>query len=168
MTREGRVEGIYVAPESGAEMESRERVEAVAGRGLRGDRYFERAGSWNGEAGRDLPPGDRAITLIEAEALEHVERETGIDLAPGAHRRNVVTRGVAVDHLVGERFRVGDAVCEGIDLCEPCGYLERLTEDGIYEALVHRGGLNVRVIETGDVAVGDPVAVIEAETPETG
>jgi len=164
MTRDGRVAGIHVAPESGAAMESRERAEAVAGRGLRGDRYFERAGSWNGEAGRDLPPADRALTLIEAEALEHVEREAGIDLPPGAHRRNVVTRGVAVDHLVGERFRVGGAVCEGVDLCEPCGYLERLTEDGVYDALVHRGGLNVRIVETGEIAVGDPVAVGNAES----
>lgn len=157
---DGTVEAIHVAPEAGAEMQSRTEVEAVAGRGLRGDRYFERTGSWNGEPGRDIPPEDRALTIFEAETLDVVERDAGIHLSPADHRRNVTTRGVAVDHLLDERFRLGEAVCEGVELCEPCGYLESLTEEGVYDALVHRGGLNVRIVETGAVRTSDDVVVL--------
>lgn len=159
-TGEQHVEGLYIAPEAGDDMQSQEHVEAVADKGLRGDRYFDQAGSWNGDDGRPLPPEDRALTLIEAEALEVVERDEGIDLEPGAHRRNVVTRNVAVDHLLDERFRLGDAICEGVELCEPCAYLESLTEDGVLSALIHRGGMNTRIVESGTVRVGDEIEVL--------
>lgn len=157
MSPNGHVEAIHIAPEAGVPMESLDEVTAVAGRGLEGDRYFKRAGSWSGEQGRPLPHEDRALTLIEAEALELVERDAGIHLDAGDHRRNVTTRDVPVDHLVDERFRLGEAVCEGVELCEPCGYLESLTEDGVLQALVHRGGLNARIVETGTVRIGDPI-----------
>ncbi len=135
-------------------MEPRERVEAVAGRGLRGDRYFEATGTYSDSA-RDTP---RDVTLIEAETLDAVRRDYDIELAPGEHRRNVTTRGVALNHLVGARFRVDGAVCEGVELCAPCSYLERLLErEGVHDALVHRGGLRARIVQSGTVAVGGHV-----------
>ncbi len=149
---EGRVEAIHVAPAGGEPIEPRESVEAVAGRGLRGDRYFTERGTFSDGSG-----DGKHLTLIEAEAVEAIAREAGIQLEPGAHRRNVTTRGVALNHLVGERFRVGDAVCEGRRLCEPCSHLEGLTEDGVLDALVHRGGLRADVVESGRFSVGDPV-----------
>lgn len=158
--RGGRVSAIHVAPESGAEMESRTEVPAVEGRGLEGDRYFEREGSWSGERGRDLSHAERALTLFEAETLDLVERDAGISLEPADHRRNVTTENVAVGHLVDERFRIGEAVCEGVALCEPCSYLESLTEEGVLNALVHRGGLNARIVSSGTIEVGDPVRVL--------
>jgi MOSC domain-containing protein YiiM len=137
-------------------MESRERVEAVAGKGLRGDRYFRGQGTYSNSA-RDV---SRDITLIEAETIEAVQRDYEIDIAPGEHRRNLTTRGVALNHLVGERFRVGGAVCEGVELCAPCSYLERLLErEGVHDALVHRGGLRARILEGGDIAVGDRLKI---------
>lgn len=152
----GVVEHVHVTPESGADPEPRERVEAVAGRGLRGDRYFEETGTFS-QSARDAP---RDLTLIEAEAIEAIERDYDIDLEPGVHRRNVTVRGVALNHLVGRTFRLGDAVVEGAELCEPCSYLEGLLgEDGVRESLVHRGGLRCRIVEDGEVAVGDVVAV---------
>jgi MOSC domain-containing protein YiiM len=141
----GAVEAIHVALESGATTERTERVEAVAGAGLRGDRHFD----------PDVAGGD--LTLVEAETLAAVESEAGIALDDGAHRRNVTTRDAALNHLVGERFRVGDAVCEGVELCEPCSHLESLTEDGALAALVHRGGLRAVVVESGEIRAGDPV-----------
>lgn len=147
----GAVRRIHVAPEQGAEPESVERVDAVAGAGLRGDRYFDESGTFADRDGCDL-------TLIESEALAAVERDCGIDLEPGSHRRNVTTEGVALNHLVGERFRVGDAVCVGTELCEPCSYLEEhLGERGVREALVHRGGLRCRIVESGEISVTDSV-----------
>ncbi|SEH16297.1 hypothetical protein SAMN04487967_2537 [Natronorubrum sediminis] len=156
----GSVSAIHIAPEAGAAMHSVSDVRAVAGKGLEGDRYFDQAGSWSGEEGRDLPPEDRALTLFEAETLEIVERDAGIELEPADHRRNVTTRDVAVDHLLDERFRIGNVVCEGVEICEPCAYLESLTEEGVLGALVHRGGLNVRIVDSGEISVDDPITVL--------
>ena len=152
----GTVEYVHVAPEAGDPPEARDRVDAVAGRGLSGDRYFENAGTFS-DSDRDVR---RDVTLIEAEALDAVEADYDIALEPGVHRRNVTVRGVPLNHLVGRRFRVGDAVFEGTELCEPCSYLERkLAEEGVREALVHRGGLRCAVVDGGEIGVGDDVAV---------
>jgi MOSC domain-containing protein YiiM len=148
----GTVECVHLAREAGDPVERVERVEAVADRGLRGDRYFEEEGTFSdGEK-------SRGITLIEAEAIDAVESDYDIELEPGAHRRNVTVRGVALNHLVDRRFRVGDAVCEGVELCEPCNYLEGLLEEeGVRHALVHRGGLRGRIVESGEIGEGDAV-----------
>jgi MOSC domain-containing protein YiiM len=145
----GRVEAIYVTETSGALPGPIESVEAVAGGGLRGNRYFFADG--------DAPPG-RALTLIAAEALEAFEAETGIPLTGAESRRNVVVRGIDVNGLVGKRFRVGEIECEGVELCEPCNGLAKLTERGVLRGLVHRGGLRADIVSDGEIAVGDPVA----------
>ena len=153
----GTVRAIHTAPEASAPMESRECVEAVEGKGLRGDRYFRGQGTYSNTA-RDM---SREITLIEAETIEVVQRDYDIDIAPGEHRRNLTTRGVALDHLVGERFCVGAAICEGVELCAPCSYLERLLErEGIHDALVHRGGLRARIVDGGEISVSDNVKTV--------
>lgn len=151
---DGRVIAIHTAPEAKAPVESREHVEAVADRGLRGDRYYEEIGTFS-----DIEGAGRHLTLVESEAIEAVEREYGIDLEPGEHRRNVTTEGVALNHLVGERFRVGEAICVGRRLCEPCQHLASLVKDGVEEAFKHRGGLRADVVESGTIAAGDEVTV---------
>ena len=155
---DGHVEAICIAPEAGAAMQRVDEVEAVAGRGLRGDRYFDDAGTWSNDPNVDDIP--RHLTLFEAETLEIIARDEGLDLSVTDHRRNVTTRGVAVDHLLGERFRIGEVVCEGVRLCEPCSYLQERTEDGVLAALVHRGGLNAAVVESGTVSVEDRIDVV--------
>jgi hypothetical protein len=158
--RTGTVERIHVAPDSGEPMEAVDEVDAVAGRGLRGDRYYDAgasdASTGSGSSGEAADGSE--ITFIESEALEAVAREADVRLEPGAHRRNVTTRDVPLNHLVGERFTVGGAVCEGVELCEPCGYLQSLVdEEDLVGALVHRGGLTARILDSGRVAVGDEV-----------
>lgn len=140
MTGSGTIRRIFVAPEAEAEMDEQTDAEAIAGKGLRGDRYFSEIETgtfveW--EAGEERHDG-YDLTLIEQEAVTAIEREAGIELAPGEHRRNIETRDVALNHLVGQRFRVGDAVCRGNRLCEPCNHLQRITQDGVLQALVHR------------------------------
>jgi hypothetical protein len=152
MNGPGTVAAIHVAPEAEADMQAVESVEAVAGQGLRGDRYFTESGSFS-----DGKSNGRDLTLIEAEAIEAVEREADIDLDFADHRRNVTTRGVALNHLVGERFRVGEVVCEGITLCEPCSHLQSLTEGGVLEALIHRGGLRADIVDGGTIRAGDEI-----------
>ena len=159
----GTVERIFTAPEAEVEMTDRSEVEAVAGSGLRGDRYFSEI-----ETGTFVtwePDEERQdgydLTLIEQEAVTAIEREAGIELAPGEHRRNIETRDVALNHLVGKRFRVGEAICRGDRLCEPCNHLQRITQDGVLQALTHRGGLRVDILEDGMIRPGDAIEPLE-------
>jgi MOSC domain-containing protein YiiM len=148
----GSVEGIFVAAEAEGATRPVEEVEAVAGKGLEGDRYFAGGGTFFEER----KPGQH-ITLIEAEAIEGLARETGIELGPGETRRNVVTRGIGLNELVGRRFTVGDVECVGQRLCDPCSHLEGLTEPGVLKGLVNRGGLRADVVTGGPIAIGDSV-----------
>jgi MOSC domain-containing protein YiiM len=157
MSGQGRVERIHLASEQGAPPEAVDSVRAVADAGLEGDRYFEAGGTFIDRDGSDL-------TLIEGEAIAAVERDYDIELQPGVHRRNVTTRGISLNHLVDQRFQVGDAVCIGIELCEPCSYLERhLAETGVREAFVHRGGLRARIVESGRITIDAEVSPVEDE-----
>jgi hypothetical protein len=163
MNGSGTVERIFTAPEAEAEMCEHDEVEAVAEGGLRGDRYFSgiETGTFVRWGDEEPRPAGYDLTLIEQEALEAIDREADIDVAPGDHRRNLETRDAALNHLVGKRFRVGDAVCRGDRLCEPCGYLEGLTQEGIEDALTHRGGLRADVVEGGTISPGDTIELIE-------
>jgi MOSC domain-containing protein YiiM len=144
----GVVEQIAVTPIKSALPEPVESVEVLAGQGPRGDRKF--APDPEEREGKDL-------TLIEAEALEALTADTGIELSHEESRRNVLTRGVRLNELVGRRFRVGEVECEGVVLNEPCAHLESLTKPGVLKGLVHRGGLRANVLRGGTIAVGDEV-----------
>lgn len=124
-----------------------ERVRAVPGRGLEGDRYYARAA--RGEGG----PGTE-VTLISAEGLAEAEREHGLTLEPGEHRRNIVTSGVDLDDLIGATFRVGDAILEGVKPNPPCRRLVTLTGRDVLKPLIRRGGIRARIVEPGEIAVG--------------
>ena len=146
------VEGIYIAPEPEAPTRSVDTVQAVAGRGLEGDRYYAGDGTYS-----DVPEPGRDITLIEAEAIEGLARDDGIDLAAGEARRNVVTRGIGLNELVGRRFLVGPVECVGRELCDPCSHLQKLTRPGVLKGLATRGGLRADIVSGGRIAVGDEV-----------
>ena len=148
----GVIEALFVAPRAGAPMESRASVEAHP-EGLAGDRYVRGAGTFS-----DPSASGTALTLIEAEVLEAIALADGSHLAPDQARRNVVTRGVRLDALIGRRFSVGGVECYGQRRCEPCAHMQRLTRPGVLRAFVHRGGLRCDVLTAGIVAVGDPIA----------
>ncbi len=151
MIFEGRVDAIHLIAERGGEPEAVARAVAAAGLGLVGDRKYGRVDA------KGAPRPEAAITLIEAEALVAMARDHALELAPGASRRNVVVRGVPLNHLVGRRFRLGEVLLSGYELCEPCKHLEKLTTKGVLKALTHRGGLRAYIIEGGEFAVGDAV-----------
>ena len=144
------VEQIAIAAEHEQLPGKVDRVRVIAGQGLVGDRSFAPDGAG---------PGD-ALTLIAAEALEGLRRETGIDLSHEASRRNVLTRGIDLNALVGQRFMVGDVLCEGVELCEPCNHLQSLTQQGVLRGLVHRGGLRADVLDGGVITPGDTVVPV--------
>ena len=156
MTNTGRVEAIHIAAAAEAPMTSLDRVQAVAGVGLEGDRYAARGGTWSPD-----PPEDRDLTLIEAEVLEVLAATDGIVLAPGESRRNVTTRGIRLNELVGKRFRVGEIECEGTRLCEPCQHLTDFLAKPILRPLVHRAGLRARILTSGEIVVGGAVVALD-------
>jgi MOSC domain-containing protein YiiM len=141
----GSVEGIHV---SAVESELPNPVDAVdvTADGVVGDRYG----------------GARDLTLIEAEALEGLRNDTGIELSPAESRRQVLTRGISLNELVGERFTVGAVECVGQELCEPCAHLQGMTKPGVLRGLVHRGGLRADIVSGGRIAVGDRIVRVSS------
>jgi MOSC domain-containing protein YiiM len=150
------VQGIFLAPEGGAEMKSVQGATALERCGLQGDRYCAGTGHWS-RFGRVCE-----VTFIAAEDLDDIERETGVGVKKGEHRRNVVTRGISLKALRrGERFRVGKVAFEYRGPRSVCRYIERLTEPGMTQALKGRGGICASVIENGTVRVGDEIEVVQ-------
>lgn len=150
---QGKLISIYIAPGAGQPLHAIEQARAIPGEGLEGDRYFLGTGLYS-----DQPGPDREVTLIESEALAALEHEEGIILQARETRRNLLTEGVPLNHLVGKEFRVGEVILRGVRLCEPCGYLARLTKPEVTPALVHRGGLRAQVVRAGVMKVGDPIS----------
>jgi hypothetical protein len=144
----GTVEAVYVSPEAGAPAQALEHARALAGRGLDGDRHVDGSGTFPSGM-----PGS-ALTLIEAEVCESFAPV----LDAGEHRRNVVTRGIDLNALVGHEFTLGSVRCRGMRLCEPCTVIERYASRPVLRALVHRGGLRADILEDGDFGVGDQVS----------
>ena len=151
---QGTVVSIHIADTGEALMRSVREVRAVPGRGLEGDRYFAKEGSFSDRGG----PG-RDVTLIEIEAIEALERDYQTKIEPGAARRNIVTRGIGLNHLVGREFKVGDVTLRGVRLCEPCAHLQKLTADKVLPGLVHRGGLRCDILTSGVIRPGAPVTL---------
>ncbi len=151
------VASLHITDAASAEMRFVEQVHAVAGKGLEGDRYFLTTGKYS-----DRPDPARDVTLIECEAVEALERESGIKLSARETRRNIATRGVALNHLVGADFQVGEVRLHGIRLCEPCKYLEELTRAGVRAGLIHRGGLRAQILTGGRISVGDAIHVADS------
>jgi hypothetical protein len=150
----GTVELIALAAEAEDPMREVSTAEAVEGRGLLGDRYERGAGTFSNPRGRGYD-----LTLVEAEALEELSAK-GVELAPIEARRNIVVRGIALDDLIGRRFRVGEVECFGQRRCEPCAHLERLTSPGVLRGLVHRGGLRADILSGGSIRTGDSVEAL--------
>jgi MOSC domain-containing protein YiiM len=148
----GRVEEIFISAHATESPYAVARARAIAGIGLEGDRYFAGVGTWSDypvQTGKDL-------TLIEAEVLE------AVGLSGSEARRNVVTRGIRLNELVGRRFRVGEIECYGDRLCEPCTHLEGLTGVSV-ATLARRGGLRADILSDGSISVGDLVTAEPAE-----
>jgi ADP-ribose pyrophosphatase YjhB (NUDIX family) len=147
----GRIEHLHVARAAGAPIEARRCVDIAAGVGVRGDRYAGGLGFWQDDrVSRDL-------TLVEAEVVDELE------LPPGETRRNVTTRGIALNGLVGRTFWIGDVLARGTSLCEPCRHLEEVSGKRLLRALVHRGGLRADALTSGRIALGDTVEPVDEQ-----
>ena len=148
----GSLVAIQIGREAEGRLESVAEVRAIPGKGLEGDRYFRGEGSFSKN-----PGGGRQVTLVASEMLDLLQREHGIALQPADTRRNLVTKGVLLNDLVGQVFQVGSVRMKGVRLAEPCEHLERLTQKGVIKGLVHRAGLRADILDEGVLRVGDEI-----------
>jgi MOSC domain-containing protein YiiM len=147
----GRVERIVIAPAAGADTIEPQSIEALAGRGLAGDRYLL------SEAGGEAKGN---VTLIERDAFDHLSG-FAIELDESELRRNLVVTGIDLNPLVGREFRIGKVRCRTTELCEPCRYIEKRTAPGVLKALVGRGGIRAEILDSGTISIGDPVVALD-------
>ena len=155
---DGQLLAIQVADAAAAPMQPLDEVEAIAGKGLIGDRYAACNGKYPpDDAGNVL--AKREVTLIESETLAAVADESGAKFSHADTRRNLLTKGVPLNHLVGKLFAVGTVELRGIELCEPCTHLESM-HPGIMKPLIHRGGLRAQVTRGGTLRVGDTIRAL--------
>jgi hypothetical protein len=153
----GDVIGIYISEVKTGPMQSVVAATALPGRGLQGDRYAAKTGTFT-------PRSDRLrgydLTLIESEVLDRVTFSDGTNLTAAEARRNVVTRGIDLNALVGQEFTIGSVRVVGQRLCEPCVHLQRLTRPGVIAGLVHQGGLRADILTDGEIRLGDPIEAV--------
>ena len=148
----GNLVSIHITSTVSEAMQLVDEIRAIAGKGLEGDRYLA----------KDDPPTSKPdpgcqVTLIEIEAIEALKQEKNIVLKPGDARRNLVTRGVPLNHLVDKEFQVGEVRLRGVRLCEPCKHLAALTYPEVLPGLVHRGGLRAEILTSGLIRAGDVI-----------
>jgi len=151
----GRLVAIFTTAEAGKPLTATTEVRAIEGVGLEGDRYALETGKYS-----DRPGPHRQVTFVEREVIASVNTECGVELAEDETRRNLVTEGVPLLHLIGHTFRVGDVVFRGIKSAPPCAYLEELTRPGVRAALVNRGGLRAEIVSGGVLRIGDEITAV--------
>ncbi len=147
----GIVEEIYVTSKGSEAMERVEEVQTIEGCGIEGDRYCEGTGFWT-------TYGDVCqVTLIDSEDLDYIERELGISVKNGEHRRNIIASGIKLEDLRGKRFSIGEVTLEYDRSRPPCKHVQDLTEPGMTRALRGRGGICARVVRAGRIRARDTI-----------
>jgi MOSC domain-containing protein YiiM len=146
------VAALYIAPTAGTQMERADRADAVAGRGLVGDRYFLERGHWSGT-------DECEVTIIAQEDIDEIERRSNVRIQDGEHRRNVVIRNLPIENLIGKRFHIGSASFGYERPRPPCAYIQMVSQPGMTKALGKRAGICVRCIKSGVVQEGDRIVI---------
>ena len=152
----GTLLAIYIAAAKTALPTEVSEARAAPGRGLEGDRYFSGEGTFS----KPNEPSNE-ITLVETEALEALQRDYDITLTPADTRRNLLTRGIPLNHLVAREFQIGEVTLRGLRLCEPCGHLNKLTGRDVESGLRHRGGLRAQVLTEGLLRTSDKIRILK-------
>lgn len=147
----GIVVGIFTAPAAGRPCVGHDSRRALVGLGLEGDRYATDVGTFS-KPGRN----GQALTLVSEESLAQA-RANGADIDEATCRRNVITRGIVLEPLIGRTFAIGEATFRATRLAEPCAHLERITRPGVLRGMVHLGGIRADIIGAGEISVGDSI-----------
>jgi len=154
----GLLVAIHISPSASVLPYSVERARALAGRGLEGDRYASGAGTFSANA------GERDVTLIETEVLDEFRRDYGRTLSPAETRRNLLTKGIRLNQLIGREFLIGTVPMRGLRLCEPCAHLARLTSAPVLPGLIRRGGIYATILRDGELLAGDSIRLTSEQS----
>lgn len=152
---EGLVKVLLIAESAGSEMQSLASIELVKGKGIVGDRYFKKVGTFS-EALEET--GDFEVTLIESEEVEIFEKKLALGYVAKDFRRNIVTSGVSLSQFIGTEFIIGNVVLKGVRFCEPCAHLAGILGNEIMEHMVHKTGLRAVITSGGEITVGSHIA----------
>ena len=156
---QGSVVSLHITSAEAAPMRSLREAHAVPGKGLEGDRYFLGTGHFSPHHGPS-----HEVTLIEVETIAALNEEyEDLHIEAGDARRNIVTRGVPLNHLVGHRFQVGEVTLRGMRLCHPCLHIARITHHNMLSGLVNRGGLRAQILVEGIIREGDRIVDLGEE-----
>jgi len=151
---DAKVVAILIGPEPQKPMREVPEVQAIAGAGLVGDRYFQ----------GDVPEEERdptdEVTLISSEGIAAAAAESGLDISPSDARRNIVTSGVEPSKLLGRRFWIGEVELEGLEDNPPCAHLQRLAGKQLLKPMLGRGGIRARILRSGSIRTGDPLRIV--------
>ena len=153
----GSIYRLYYCSEAKAEMIQAESLNCVMDRGIEGDRYFLGKGTFSQELSGT--PDDQ-ITLIESEEIDQFNHDNGLNLSYGSFRRNIITTGIKLNPLVGQKIQIGDVVLEAIRYCEPCAHLAQLLGQEILPQMMGRSGLRAKIISGGVVKSGQPITAV--------
>ncbi|RTL50918.1 MAG: MOSC domain-containing protein [Bradyrhizobiaceae bacterium] len=154
------MEAMHIAPRAFLPLRSVNSVSIIEGLGIEGDRYARRTGFLSERIEKRGDTPNRLVTLFEVETLEALERDHGVRIGMADHRRNITTRGVPLNHLIGRKFKIGQAILFGT-IATPCKHLDELLGMKLIGLLTNRAGLNAGVIKSGEVRVGDAIELIE-------
>ena len=144
------VVNICIVSESGKKMEEINSIKVIANKGIVNDRYFKEDNDKNIQ-----------ITLIESENVDYYNKISGTNLIPTDFRRNVITKGISLNKLVGKEILLGEVRLKVHDLCEPCRYLQELLgEKNLVKKLLNRGGLRCELLTNGNIKINDLIRVL--------
>ena len=146
---------IWTAPSAGTQMVGHDSIQALSNHGLAGDRYTEGHGSYSKPG--DHP--DRQVTLIEQEQLDWLHNQHGIVMSGQDSRRNLLTKGIQLNDLIGKTFHIGKVELLGIRLCQPCKPLATVLGFDFVNLMLHRSGLNCQIISGGTLTPGDVISI---------
>jgi len=126
-------------------------IDIIANQGVKGDRHFN-----------EFNDPYNQLSLIESENIDYYNFKYGLDIPYIDFRRNIITKGIKLNDLVGKKFEIGKVKLEGIDLCRPCRHLsEVLSQDNIIKEFLRRGGLRCQILNTSNIEVGDKIKVLD-------
>ena len=150
------VTAIFITPDKGLPMQPQQKVHAIAGVGLEGDRYARGTGAYS-KSKREVI---RHVSLVSEEAIDAANAEQGTNFTASETRRNILTQGIDLNTLVGQEFFVGGVRMRGVELCDPCARPSALSHKPNFEpAFRQRGGLRAEILSNGDIAINAPIQI---------
>jgi len=142
---------IGIAKNDNQKIDNVESIEVVKDKGIVGDRHFQ-----------EFNDPYNQLSLIESENIDYYNNKYKLNIPYIDFRRNIVTKGIELNDLIGKKIQIGDVLIEGIDLCRPCRHLsEKLNQDNIIKEFLRRGGLRCRILSSSKININDEIKVLD-------